>query len=237
MSVEHSLDLLWGNGKRPSRGPKPTLTVPQIARAAIEIADAEGLDAVSMQRVAGELGYTTMSLYRYVPSKDQLVDVMLDIVLGEPPAIDHAGAWRAGVQTWVREVWGIYRRHAWLLRLPVSQAPVGPNRAAWFECALRVLSGIGLREDEMVSLSLFVDGATRELARSTADRRQASTSFATMLQRSADAERFPTLTGLLDSGVFDNADDTPDDLAPNFDFGLQRLLDGIEVYVQARREA
>ena len=87
-----TMELLWGVQKKPSRGPKPSMSVGRIVRAAIEIADAEGLGALSMGRVAEELGFTTMSLYRYVPGKAELIDVMLDSVMGEAVGPEEAGA-------------------------------------------------------------------------------------------------------------------------------------------------
>ena len=81
-----SLDLLWGDAPRPSRGPKPGLDVATIVAAAIALADADGLDGLSMRRVAERLGVGTMSLYTYVPSKAELLDLMLDTVYGEQAA-------------------------------------------------------------------------------------------------------------------------------------------------------
>ncbi|PCG81698.1 TetR family transcriptional regulator [Streptomyces sp. WZ.A104] len=89
--IARSLELLWGTGERPSRGPKPGLTLDRIVTAAIAVADAEGLSAVSMRRLSTELGTGTMSLYRYVPGKAELLDLMLDRVLGEPLPTGPAG--------------------------------------------------------------------------------------------------------------------------------------------------
>ncbi|MEW1613930.1 MULTISPECIES: TetR/AcrR family transcriptional regulator C-terminal domain-containing protein [unclassified Streptomyces] len=86
--LARSLELLWGAGERPSRGPKPGLTLDRIVTSAVAVADAEGLPAVSMRRLSTELGTGTMSLYRYVPGKAELLDLMLDRVLGEPLAAD-----------------------------------------------------------------------------------------------------------------------------------------------------
>src|ERR671915_993295 len=94
-----SMALLWGIQKPPTRGPKPGLQVERIVEAAIRVADAEGLAALSMRRVAGELGVGTMSLYTYVPGKAELLDVMLDTVLAEQARPDEAaGGWRAGLE-------------------------------------------------------------------------------------------------------------------------------------------
>src|ERR1700712_5698711 len=90
-------EFLWQERSKPTRGPKPALTLDQIADAAVAIADAEGLDAVSMQRVAADLGYTKMSLYRYLPGKAELVAAMVERALGGPPSIAVDGEWRAGL--------------------------------------------------------------------------------------------------------------------------------------------
>src|SRR6266496_4469960 len=101
-----SAELLWGQRERPSRGPKPGLSLDGIVRAAIKIADAEGLDAVSMQRVAAEFGFATMSLYRYVPGKSELIDLMIDTAIGPPPDLSVIpGGWRPKLTVWARHTW------------------------------------------------------------------------------------------------------------------------------------
>ena len=127
-----SLELLWGARKRPSRGPKPGLSLDQIVRAAIELADGEGLSALSMQRVAGKLGFTTMSLYRYVPSKAELLDLMLDTVAGELPLVDDVpGGWRAKLEAAALADWALYHRHPWFLHVtPVRPVMVRTSRPA-----------------------------------------------------------------------------------------------------------
>src|SRR4051812_44346794 len=97
--VRMTIDFLWGARARPTRGPKPALSLEQIADAAIAVADADGLAAVSMQRVAADLGYTKMSLYRYLPGKAELVALMLERGLGEPPVL-RATDWAAGLKQW-----------------------------------------------------------------------------------------------------------------------------------------
>src|SRR5690625_2504267 len=95
--MRKSLELLWGVEPQPRRGPKPRVTGEQVIAAAIAIADAEGIDAVSMRSVAERLGLTAMSLYGYVPSKAVLVDTMVDRILGEQPAEGASGEhWRSG---------------------------------------------------------------------------------------------------------------------------------------------
>src|ERR671914_2667448 len=139
-----TMALLWGTPKRPGRGPKPGLSVEQIVDAAIEVADAEGLAALSMRRVADRLGVGTMSLYTYVPGKAELLDLMLDTVLAEEARPDGAGGWRAGLELRAREDWALFHRHPWILQITPGRSLLGPNETDLFEATLRVVDGIGL---------------------------------------------------------------------------------------------
>src|ERR1700754_3557298 len=96
---QRSLELLWRRQQPPTRGPKQRLDLDEIVRAAIEVADADGLSALSMRKVAERLGVGTMSLYTYVPGKAELVDVMLDTVCGEVGMPeDVPGGWRGRLE-------------------------------------------------------------------------------------------------------------------------------------------
>jgi AcrR family transcriptional regulator len=238
-----SLELLWGIEKKASRGPKPTLRVEQIARAAIEAADAEGLEALSMQRVAERLGFSTMSLYRYVASKDELIEVMLDVAGGEPPELDTATeGWRPLLERWAWELLATYRRHPWMVRIALSGPPLGPNQIAWFEAGLRAISGTGLNQGEMISTILLVSVYVRSEARFTLEMVQAEQytgvapaawgmAYGRLLRTVVEADRFPTLFALMASGVFDEPNGNPDD---DLEFGLQRILDGVEILIRRR---
>ena len=113
-----SLELLWGTGQESTRGPKPGLAVVDIVASAIELADTDGLAALSMRKVAERLGRSVMTLYTYVPGKAELLDLMLDTTLGELPttyALDHG--WRAAVEASARDGWDFYERHPWVLQV------------------------------------------------------------------------------------------------------------------------
>lgn len=236
---KRSLELLWGLQERPRRGPKPRLTVQQITLAAIEIADSEGLAALSMRRVAERLGAAAMSLYTYVPGKAELIDVMLDTVAGEAPLLeDLSGDWRARLERWARESLASHRRHPWVLQVATIHPPMGPNEVAWGDSALRALSGIGLAEREIVAVINVVDGFVRGVARKSVDAARVEqrtgltdeqwyASRAPLLEKLIDPVRYPTMTRFHGAGVFDDPID-------DFEFGLARLLDGIEQLVRAR---
>src|SRR6185369_13421325 len=96
--IPNALALAWGLKERPGKGPRPGLSLDRIVAAGVKVAAAEGLGAVSMSRVASELGAATMSLYRYVPAKHELLDLMVDAAMGAPPEPDPALGWRAGLR-------------------------------------------------------------------------------------------------------------------------------------------
>ncbi|MFF3552290.1 TetR/AcrR family transcriptional regulator [Streptomyces tsukubensis] len=258
-SRARTLEALWGDDPgRSSRGPKRGLSVEKIASTAIAIADAEGLDGISMQQVAGRLGYTAMSLYRYVPGKEQLVDIVYDRAIGPPPGRAETGIpadgpadgpvdgpdWRAGVYHWVRSILKVYDRHPWLLDVTISTPPLGPNQLGWLEALLQELSDIGLADDEMLHLAMFVAGAVRDLARTSLELAQApdhtgvsveemGENYARAMRELMDGSRFPALSRLVVSGVFEPGDTAYNDIAPSLDFGLRRLLDGVESHVRS----
>jgi len=233
----------WGVRAHPGKGPKPGLSLERIVAAAVKIASRDGLDAVSMSRVAAELGASTMSLYRYVNAKDELVKLMIDAAWGPPPppeGVPDAG-WRAALSRWA---WGMrtaLRRHPWAARVPISGLPVMPNEVAWFEQALADLEDSGLAEAEKASVIMLISGYVRTLATLEADLEAAvraagvapdewMAAYPQMLTKLADPGRYPALTKFIAAGVFDRADE-PDD---EFIFGLERILDGIEVLVSSR---
>src|SRR5437899_2704205 len=122
-SLAADLALLWGLREPSRRGPKPGLTLEDIIRAAVDVADAEGLDAVSMARVAAHLGNSTMALYRHVKSKRELLLLMADSALEYPPEFPNDGDWRAGMTLWAHGVLASVRAHPWFLRIPISGPP------------------------------------------------------------------------------------------------------------------
>jgi AcrR family transcriptional regulator len=235
-----SIEAAWGLRQRPRKGPKPGLDLDLIVAAAVNVAASEGLAAVSMSRVAAELGSSAMSLYRYVAAKDELLELMVDSVFDASvdPGPEGEG-WRAGMARWAWTYHEALRRHPWVLRVPISGPPVTPNQIAWLEDGLRSLGGTGLAEGEKMSVILLVSGYVRNEATLSADLAAASgeqqimPTWSQQLARLTDAERFPALRTALASGVFDQ-DDDPDD---EFVFGLDRVLDGIEALVRDRSAA
>ncbi|MGW4697729.1 TetR/AcrR family transcriptional regulator [Kitasatospora cineracea] len=229
-----SLALLWGEAEeRPRRGPRPKFTPAEVARHGVTVADAEGLEALSMQRVAEALGVTTMALYRYVPGKPDLVDLMVDTVLGDPPALDAVpGGWRPRLEVWARACWDVYRAHPWILTATgLRRHAMGPRQVAWLDGALAALEPTGLDARQRHDAAILVLSLVRSLTQESLDRteegdREWDRLTADQLARHAD--RFPALTRAAAAGAFAPAPAPADPLA----FGLACVLDGLQGLVE-----
>jgi len=235
-----SIEMAWGLRERSTKGPKPGLSLDRIVRAGVGLAASEGLAAMSMGRIASELGAGTMALYRYVANKDELLALMVDAAFDAPPAASPRERWRSALTRWARENLAVLRRHPWILRVPVSGPPTTPNLVRWFERGLQALRSTGLPEGEKVSVLQLVDGFVRNEALLKADLQTAASagsamassgsSYGQLLATLVDAERFPAITAVIASGALDR----PDEPDADFQFGLERILDGVAALVERR---
>ncbi|MFQ6398088.1 TetR/AcrR family transcriptional regulator [Nocardia sp. KC 131] len=228
-----SFALMWGLDEAGTRGPKRGLSLDQVVDAAIEVADAEGSAALSMSRVAKHLGFTTMSLYRYVDSKDTLIDLVSDRVIGPPPELPFDGNWRTGIEAWAWAVCHAVGRHPWWLELPIAAPPMGPNNMAWLEIGLSTFAGTSIPESVKLQLvlnvSLYVIGRMRvakEVAAGATD-----DDYPAMLSRVLDPQRYPALTRAFSEQAFDDVEMDSEEAV--LSFGLDRMLDGYEQFVRS----
>lgn len=241
--VSRSLELLWGTGERATRGPKPGLTLDRIVTAAVEIADAEGLAAVSMRRLSTELGAGTMSLYRHVPGRAELVDLMLDRVQGETAqpseraASAPAPGWRKTVETAARGELALYQAHPWLLSVNQTRPVLGPGAVGGMETMLAGIKDMGLSDPELISVMIMVSGYVSGVARTQVHAVEARRTTGISDDEFWQAQE-PVLTAVMTSGRYPlMAGLSAEAFGPDFDhfeFGLQRLLDGLEVLVEQR---
>jgi AcrR family transcriptional regulator len=224
-------EFLWRRRTRPTRGPKPALSLERIADTAIGIADAEGLAAVSMQRVATELGFTKMSLYRYLPGKTELVALMVERAIGEPPEAG-TGDWHADLQEWAQRLLAAYLRHPWALEATVGPRPIGPNELGWMERAVAAMAGTGLTGAERLDAIAVLAGHTRTIAEQAAatDRPEARLAAQITKLLREHGDRFPALAATMTSA----ATEGPREQA--FSFGLDRILDGLQLLIAQRRK-
>ncbi|WP_370098258.1 TetR/AcrR family transcriptional regulator [Streptacidiphilus sp. MAP12-20] len=232
---------VWARTRSAGRGPQPSLSVEAVVAAAIAIADAEGVESVSMRRIAAELGVGTMSLYRYVETKDDLIDLMIDQVMGGDP-----GERRARLPDWRAELRGIavrYRalllRHQWVLGVSSPRPPFGPNVLDNTERMLGAMDGLGLSIEEMARFGWTVMAYVRgfvmsELAEAETIRRTGVTeddyrrAVGPYLMRVMAEGRHPLLARFIDE-----ADDHPD-VDATFECGLDQVLDGVALTLARR---
>ena len=240
-----SLALLWGSQTEAGRS---GLTLKAIVAAAVNIADTDGMDALSMRNVAERLGVGTMSLYTHVPGKADLIDLMFDTAYGElyesieSPTLQ-PGGWRGALQFIAKHNWDLYHRHPWMLQAATGRSVLGPHAAIKYEAELRPLDKLGLSDVEMDAvLALIlthVEGAAR--AQATREHTQRETgmtdeewwvSHAPLLDKLIDPARLPVATRVgISAGQEYHSASSP---AFAFTFGLERILAGVAELISAK---
>jgi len=236
-------ELLWQGRDLPTRGPKRTLDLDVIAETAVRIADAEGLAAVSMQRVAGELDVTKMALYRYVTGKAELTAIMIEAAVDTPPDLGAVpGGWRARVDEFARLLAAVWQLHPWLPWATIGERAMGPKEVGWTECAIAAFDGTPLDGAEKLDAAFVVFGHIRN-TQSTATAGTQPWSAAdggrrldTFLHELVPdyAARFPALTAATAASAAAAAGNGgPGDNGRAF--GLRCILDGLEVLIASRQ--
>ena len=195
---------------------------------------AKGLGAVSMKAVAEALGLTTMSLYRYVDSKDELYAVMLDVAYGPPDmAVTARGGWRGRLERWARAIAAVRLAHPWTVLVPLTEPPATPNATAWTECGLQAFAGTTLTAQQQLSSMLLVDGYVQHHIRQslqlgfiseTGQPQDGADDYPQNLARLVDPARFPRIVAAAREAM---SDDDEDFFETELDFGLRTILDGI----------
>jgi AcrR family transcriptional regulator len=237
------LDRLWSSVAGRERQARMGLSLERIVASGIELADGDGLTAVSMKRVAESLGFTTMALYRHVSGKDELLLLMQDACWRPPEGFDiPPGDWRAGLESWTRGQIAILADHPWLEQVRHIERAGTPSQLMWMELGLRALSGANVSEPEKIEILLLLSGYTFTYARLSAtaadgvqrgyfEAGDEAPAFAGLLRQLAGPEMFPALLNAVAGGAF-----TPDRSFPDLAFDLRVLLDGVDALIR-RREA
>ncbi len=227
------LESIWTDG--PAAAPREGLTIDRIVATAIEIADAEGLAAVAMGRVAKRIGFTPMALYRHVAGKDELVLRMQDRAIGRPPSdLKLTGDWRADLRRWAWASVAPVRAHPWYVQTLSTFGAVTPSHLAWMELALQALAPTALAEAEKVETIMLInahvigDMTFHAIESAT----EAPGVYGDALGRFLDPERFPAFVRAAAAGVFTTSSDPAADRDELFSFGLERILDGVETYLR-----
>lgn len=239
------VELLWDLKERPRRGPKPALTVAQIARCGMDIADNEGLGAVSMQRIAEGLGVGTMTLYTYIPDKASLLEVMLDMAFDGTTPLRSRRGWRGYLQAGAEAILAAYQRHPWALQVFIGGPPLGPNQMRFLEAALQAMAQTSLDDkekiDAVMAIASYVRGSAHvsigimeNMRQSGMTEEQLQAAYGQAYARVLDPQHFPMASELFapDESEAPPASDNSEDFG--FRFGLTRLLDGIERHIESK---
>ena len=226
--------VIWDRPARAARGPAPSLSREQITAAAVRLADTQGIDALSMRALAVELGVGAASLYRYVARKDELIDLMVDAVMGTVQ-FEVSGDWREDLRSFARGLQATILGHPWMAIEGAGRTSLGPNTAQCFERILGAIAGLGLNIDEMLSmietLDAFIRGrALEELADQEAIRRSGLNNEQWMkiqapyVKSLIDSGRYPLLSRVV---LHAHGPHDPDRLKRGFELGLELVLNGL----------
>jgi AcrR family transcriptional regulator len=232
-------ELIWSKLDRRSEPAQPSLTTARVVAAAVAVADAEGLDQLTMRRVGAELGTSPMALYRHVASKEDLLDLVLDEVIAGPATVRPTGDWREDLAALARSHRANAQRHPWMLILAANRPPLGPNALRRMEFTLRAMDGLDLDittiRDLQNTVQSYVAGAVQtELAEAEARRRRGLTdeqwraSVAPYVRQVVESGRYPMFSRLITE-----AQDRSDD--DRFEIGLRLVLDGITAFLDRHR--
>ncbi len=231
--------VIWNRPERAARGPVPSHSREEIATAAVRLADSDGLEAVSMRALAVELGVGATSLYRYVARRDELVELMVDEVMGSDLHFEFHGDWRQDLRSFAQGLRAMALRHPWMAVPSAGMRTFGPNEAGLYEQVLGTIDGLGLEIDEMLvmieTLGAFVRGRVLEelseqeaVRRSGMDQQEWMQTQVPYIQSLVESGRYPLLTRVvLDA----RAPHDPDRLSHGFDLGLERVLDGLATMI------
>jgi AcrR family transcriptional regulator len=239
------LDLLWGRRSKGRTGPRPELSIDAIVQAAIALADAEGLEAVSMARVARALGFTPMSLYRHVAGKDELLQLMWNAsAQGAEQLVLVGDGWRERLLNWALVQREMLDRHPWITQMPMAAPPLAPNSLHFVERGLEALDDTPLNDLEKIQAIGLISSYTLSEARMAHDAAHARAaaaeagvgappSFEGLLRELVDEPTFPRLHRIAFSHQIGPAPEGLEE-PQEFRWGLDRILDGIEALVQER---
>jgi len=224
--IPRTLRVLWGDQDRPGgRG----LSRERIVAAGIALADADGIAALSMARLAESLGSAPMSLYRHVANKDELLAFMTDAAPGPPPELPATG-WRPALETWARALRGLYYAHPWILQVTAGRPPLDPGQLAWLDRGLSALEGTALEHRErfevLMTVLHFVRGEAQIGAVLMRGDRSEHADYGRLIAHFVTPERMPALAAASAAGIFQAGDGDPEE---SFSFGLERVLDGVNV--------
>ena len=212
------LRAAWGGGAEPRAG----LSTAGIVGASVQLADADGVDGVTIRRLSTRLGCSAMAIYRHVASREELLLLTMDSALGEPERGGSGAGWEERLRQWAAGLFDRYLAHPWLLDLPLPGLPLTPRHAAWVEAMLDASAAIDLSVDERLEVGLLLDGHARNIANLARSRAAAGDARAAgELAEVMPADAYPRLRAVVAGG------ELQDTGTPSIGFGVDVILAGV----------
>lgn len=226
-----AMHLLWSAPREPTRGPKPVLSLEAIVDAALSIVDREGLASLTMVRVARELDVTTMAAYRYVRSKEELIDLMIDAAFANAPT-RRVGDWRVDLANWAREELARLQARPWMIETVLKRVAIGPNWVAWLDAAFAALASTPMCTSEKFAAIVLVDGHVRASAQIEAGAVcEWQENFSQVLAFAVSDPRYQALGRALKDTAQERQRSDTEQMTEQFEFGLERILDGVQSFI------
>lgn len=229
VQMAHYAVTAWSMTAGPS---EKGLNAYKIVQAAMKIADRKGLEAVTIRSIAEQTGFSTMAVYRHIDSRDELMLLLIERVLGQAPKFE-AATWQEGVTAWAKSLLQCYVEHPWALALPIGGIPVTPNHISWIEQILRILAPTELSLQMRLDIALLIDAHVRQFAGISAASGKAANAHVQDLQWLQDvaADTAPTYLLALQQGAMQSQK------GPKFTSGLQAIIKGIEASLPVREKS
>lgn len=226
VNFDATIELLWRKPRSRTRGPKPAHSLDDLLDAAIRLADEEGLEAVSMQRLADQVGFTKMAIYRYLPGRTELIALMTDRCLGAPPKRFQARGWRRRLEAWAMAAFEVFMAHPWGIEATTGRRVFGPNEVSWMETGLNILAATELDGSDRLDVLGVIMGHLRSIAQQAAAGSSLTleTEFYELATRALEGheEIFPQFCAASRQAAFSGKQNN------GLGFGLHCILDGVE---------
>ncbi|WP_051462946.1 TetR/AcrR family transcriptional regulator [Haloglycomyces albus] len=240
--IPDGIARLWRIPTESRRGRPARLNVDTVISTAVELADREGIETVTLPKVSDKLGVTKMSLYRYVGSKDELVTLMQDYAYGPAPHVE-TDSWKTGLREWVWAQIRLFERHPWLVRLPVTGPPEGPHGIDWLDTALRHLSQTSLSLPDQLAVTVLLSGFVRNSVQTMhdmdgkrhtdgVDLAESERRWVTAMSTLVNSQRYPYASQIFDTMALPEST-ADDERYSELEFGLNVLLNGLAATINS----
>jgi AcrR family transcriptional regulator len=220
--LPHAVQVAWALAEQ-AKNDSRKMSAFKIATAAVDLADHEGLDAVTIRAVSSSIGLTPMAVYRHFASRDEMLLSMFELAMGTPSDIALDASWQERIRAWSQALLDQYQAHAWSMNIPSVGMPSTPNHMAWVEQALDILAPTNLPLQRQLDCALLISGQAQLFARMNIEQNQLPSDKTDIHALLAVAEnQTPRLVNALSQGILQSKE------GPSFMTGINIIIHSIE---------